>query len=108
MGLLPKVKIAHVSETLEEKEQRIKENLRHYFSLFHKRRTKRPLTKDGLRFTLFMEPVPYLSLYRKGDESLPMEKNFFTSFRTARYQWIRAITKWRAKVATQLTAASLN
>jgi len=102
--LLPKVKVIKTT-TPEEQVEKAKDTLREYFKTFHKRRKIKP--PEELRFTLFMEPVPYLTVYRKGDEELPMNKLFFTSFRRARWQWIKAIEKWRKKVSSMTTAGSI-
>lgn len=105
-SLLPKVTISKPPLTEAERREASRAALREYFKTFRKRKD-RPLPKSIPRYIVFMEPVPYLSIYREGDEKLGIKHLIYGSFRKARFTFLREVTKWKKKVMSQNTAGKL-
>lgn len=81
-------------------------------AFFHKIRKKRemPLKEDTMKikFTVFLEPVPYLCVYRDGDEELEEFKPvFFENFRHARHLFVSMLDIWYKKHRSMRKASEL-
>jgi hypothetical protein len=103
-SLLPKVKV------LKHPEDRIlaaKHKLREYFLMLHKRNTIKRKFSTPPKFTLFLEPCPMLCIYDSKDDTLPMEKVYYTSFRIAYRQYMRALDAHKSTQAKKRRASLL-
>lgn len=81
----------------EYKEYADKLALRAFFNSVRKnpRKTVSAHTDTPVRFTVFLEPYPYLCKYNEGDEDLVEFKPlFFDSFRVARRTFIKLFDLW--------------
>lgn len=71
--------------------------VRAFFDALKKKRPRKLKEKPEveIRYTLFLEPVPYLCLYTDGDEDLVEFKPiFFDSFREARSTFRQLLDVW--------------
>jgi hypothetical protein len=100
--LLPKIRYAK-EPTDHKKEANVK--LREYFKTFYKRSKRGRSLYTPPKFTMFLEPCPYLSVYMEGDDKLPMKKLFFSGFRVAYRQYMTALTKHKKEEAKKRRAS---
>jgi hypothetical protein len=104
-SLLPKVRLAKQPKD-PRKEAGLK--LREYFHSFYRRKLKHGRSLPiPPKFTLFLEPCPYLSIYMEMDEKLPMKKLHFTSFRIAYRQYMNLLKKHKANESRKNKASLL-
>jgi len=102
-ALLPKIKI------IKEPPDHTKEaglRLREYFKMFHKRRKIVRVIPNPPKYTLFLEPFPYLLPYIEEDEKYPLKREFYSSFRVVYRRYMNAL-KEHKKVETKKNRASL-
>lgn len=92
--ILPKVKI--IKEPPDHKAEAAKK-LREYFKTFNTRRKIKRVIPPEPKFTLFLEPIPYLLNYIKEDDKWPHKKEFYTSFRVAYRRYMKALNEYRSK-----------
>lgn len=86
--LLPKIKV--IREPPDQRKEAAKK-LRQYFKMFHKRRNIRRVLPTPPKYTVFMEPFPYLLSYISEDEKSPFKPEFYTSFRVAHRRYMTAL-----------------
>ena len=91
------------------KEYGTKLALRSFFNKVTNARRPPSKVKDWeIKFTLFLEPVPYLCLYQEGDEELTeFQPVFYDSFRLARYTFVKLLDLWYVKHRAQRKASNL-
>lgn len=80
-------------------------------SFFNKVTNNRRVIKEKdwkIKFTLFLQPVPYLCTYEEGDEDLKQfEPVFYDSFRAARYTFTKLLDLWYVKQRKMRKASDL-
>ena len=104
-SLLHKIKI--VKEP-EDPAKAASLKLRQYFLMLHKRnKGKSKKVSVPVKYTMFLEPCPYLSVYVDGDENLPIKQKLFYSFRLAYFQYMRALKNHRTIEAKKNRAVLL-
>jgi hypothetical protein len=103
-SILPKVKVIRDPKDTKLEAQL---NLRKYFHLFTKRsKIKRKIPPEP-KFTLYIEPFPYLLVYQPEDEDIKVKKEYYTSFRTAYRRYMLALQKHRSIEAKKNKATLL-
>ena len=109
------VRIAAVKEVQEKMVDPTYENYDRKFALrsfFNKVRKKRinVLKEDKIKvkFTLFLEPVPFLCTYNPGDEELvEFSPTFYDSFRHARHIYVTMLDIWYKKARAMRKTSDL-
>ena len=109
------IRIAAVEEVKEKMVDPTYQNydrkfaLRSFFNKVKKKRVdvlKEPKIK--IKFTLFLEPVPFLCCYNPGDEDLTeFCPTFYDSFRHARHIYVTMLDVWYKKARRQQKVSDL-
>jgi hypothetical protein len=103
-SLLPKVKIIKEKESTAAQAAK---NLRDYFKLFDARTKKKKNITATPRFTLYKEPFPYLLHYEPMDDTIPLDKEYYSNYRIAYCRLMRALTAHKKEQAKKRKLSSL-
>ena len=101
--LLAKVRVIRPSKDPQIEAQL---KLREYFKLFNKRKRITRKIAASPKFTLYLEPFPYLLVYQPEDEDIKLKKEYYTSFRTAYRRHMNALIKHKS-LASKKNKATL-